>query len=80
MSGHYDPEDHQYPSETFLLHAEGNKPTTNRPGREEPTLWQGSANRRGTAQVREAANSYHWQAKRVRLPDDATVRPTTLAG
>ncbi|KAJ9102827.1 hypothetical protein QFC20_004934 [Naganishia adeliensis] len=79
-SGQYDPDDHQYPSETFVQYVEGNKPASNRPGKEEPTLWRGSANRRETLENGDGKNSYVWEAERVRLPDESTIRPTTLAG
>jgi hypothetical protein len=84
-SGQYDPEDHQYPADTFLLLAEGNRPATNRPGNSEPTLWQGSANRQRKATTspygeETTAQKFIWQPKRVRLPDDAAMRPTTLPG
>lgn len=79
-SGQYDPEEHQYPSDTFLLCSEGQKPATDRPGKDEPVLWRGASLRETVSEDTAASNSFAWQPSPIRLPDDAAIRPTTLLG
>lgn len=79
-SGQYDPEEHQYPSDTFLMCSEGDKPSTDRPGKEEPALWRGASAGGMVAEHGAAPDTFVWQPEAVRLPDDAAIRPTTLPG
>jgi hypothetical protein len=79
-SGQYDPEEHQYPSDTLLMYAEGNKPSTDRPGKDEFTLWRGASIGGTASQTGATPSTFDWQPKAIRLPDDAAIRPTTLPG
>jgi hypothetical protein len=74
--GAYDPEEHQYPMDTFELLSYGEKPKTNRPGLDAPALW------RGTDQpVDEDVKRFTWEAaESVRLPVAERIRPSTCPG
>ncbi|KAJ9114271.1 hypothetical protein QFC22_005723 [Naganishia vaughanmartiniae] len=82
--GVYDPEEYLYPSDTVALHKAGEKPSTNRPGKDTPTLWQGSR-----SEISEGAAAglplrdgerYTWETEKIRLPVAAHIRPSTCDG
>ncbi|KAJ9096453.1 hypothetical protein QFC21_005275 [Naganishia friedmannii] len=79
--GVYDPEEYIYPSDTSVLHKAGEKPSTNRPGKEAPTLWQGSRSEitKGAVPLREE-EKYIWATEKIRLPVAAHIRPSTCDG
>jgi hypothetical protein len=82
--GVYDPEEYVYPSDMSVLHSAGEKPATNRPGKNASTLWQGSCSgiSKGTITSEPLANNecYMWETEKIRLPVAAHIRPSTCDG
>lgn len=80
--GVYDPEEYQYPTDTFMLHSTGVKPQTNRPGYEAKALWRGIPVGHGADPMMSAANDmrYTWEGDQLRLPVAKHVRPSTCEG
>ncbi|KAJ9092891.1 hypothetical protein QFC21_006603 [Naganishia friedmannii] len=75
--------EHQYPYEPHLIHSEGHRPPTDHPSNSDPAMWRGSVNRSAwdpTAPDLLSGDAYTWEAGKVRLPDDATIRPSTRIG
>ncbi|KAJ9106748.1 hypothetical protein QFC19_003060 [Naganishia cerealis] len=82
--GVYDPQEYLYPSDTFVLLRIGEKPGTNRPGKDTPTLWQGSDNKASKTQATIASavedENFSWETEKIRLPVAAYIRPSTCDG
>ncbi|KAJ9115551.1 hypothetical protein QFC24_006961 [Naganishia onofrii] len=74
---------HSYPFESHLLHREGCRPPSDRPSNSDAAIWRGSVNRLAwdpTATSSNVEDTFIWEAGKIRLPDDATIRPSTSGG
>jgi hypothetical protein len=81
--GVYDPEEYQYPTDTFLIGSSGEKPQTNRPGYEAKALWRGTPVGRDAGRSGHAGDnnmSYTWEPGQLRLPVAKYIRPSTCVG